>query len=120
MPSRKLHAEATFRKHGGQKAGGSEARIPSDVRDFFGAAAGDTLVFEDGCAETVEGAALRGRYAVVRMEARPTPPPPAVRVVKPAPPESQPARAEDAPPSGSSFAEEVRRQYGRAGNPEGR
>jgi hypothetical protein len=40
--------------------------------------------------------------------------------VKPAPPESQPARAEDAPPSGSSFAEEVRRQYGRAGNPEGR
>jgi len=95
---RKLRAETTLRKHGGKKAGGSESRVPSDVRDYLGAEAGDRLIFEDGCAESVERAALRGRYVVLRVAARPgeaVPCGPPAKVLKPhAPPPAPPAASE--------------------------
>jgi hypothetical protein len=44
------------------------ARVPSIVKNRFGAHEGDTLVFEEGCAAAVQEAALKGTYFIVRLE----------------------------------------------------
>jgi bifunctional DNA-binding transcriptional regulator/antitoxin component of YhaV-PrlF toxin-antitoxin module len=65
--SKRVRAKAKFVKDGDH----SRARVPSDVRDRLGAGLGDTLIFEEGCMESVQRAALLpGAYFVVRLERR--------------------------------------------------
>lgn len=79
---------------------GVRANVPALVRNHLGARVGDTLVFEEGCEASVQRAALRGRYFVVRAERAPEQ---AERQ-----PEAMEMQADT--PAVESFAEAVRRK----------
>lgn len=110
----KVRAETTFRadKHR------TRAEVPTGVRDELKALAGDRLIFETGCEEAIQRAALSGTYFVVRLVRAPAnrpadvppPPPPVVRQVEP--PVEQPVTRPAPPVQLEPFAEVVRRRLG--------
>lgn len=107
-------AETTLRAHGGKKTGGSEARVPSDVRDYLGAGKGDRLIFEDGCEETARRLlTLGGKFVLLRRAARPgetVAAVQAVKIVKPAAPPPPPAAPQQQPESFASVVHKYRQE----------
>lgn len=85
--------------------GSARARVPTPVREALGGGVGDSLVFEEGCDEAVQRAALRGPYFVVRVERAAS-----------AAPEEPPARAAEPTlsrtPELEPFADAVRKKMG--------
>lgn len=104
-----MRAEAEFKREGNVSV--PLARVPGEVRQFFDARPGDTLVFEEGSAAVAEKAALRGPYVVVRLERAERPVPffetTAGRVLEAA---YEGEEAAPAAPVVESFAEAVRRR----------
>jgi hypothetical protein len=67
----KAKVTAQFKERHGRVRGRARACVPSQVRDWLEAQAGDRLVFEIGNMHTAERAALGGRYLIVRLERAP-------------------------------------------------
>jgi bifunctional DNA-binding transcriptional regulator/antitoxin component of YhaV-PrlF toxin-antitoxin module len=66
MARNRIRAEAVFISD--RSKGGSRARVPAAIRDFLGVGPGDSIVFDEGCDQAVQRAALPGPYVVVSVK----------------------------------------------------